>query len=393
VEAHRDEWDVLVHFAVSDTGIGVPAEWQGRIFDAFVQADGSHTRRHGGTGLGLSICSRMVGFMGGCMWIESQPGKGSTFHFTANLGIPASPTATASAPEPEFLAGLNVLVVDDNATNRRILQGTLLRWRMKPVLASGGPEALDILRRHARSGDRFALALLDAHMPDMDGFALARQIRDDPALAGPPVMMLSSLDMGSIGPDLRETGHYLVKPVTRGNLLTAILRVLGGGPPKPAPAPPPLRTTTERPLHILVADDNAVNRKVAARLLEKHGHSVVLSSDGAEALIALAGDTFDLVLMDVQMPVMDGYATTQAIRAAERGTTRHIPIVALTAHAMKGDREVCLQAGMDDYLGKPIRSQELEAVLLRLGRPRSNPTAPSPSEAVEELTPPGLSTS
>jgi two-component system sensor histidine kinase/response regulator len=375
VDVHEEEHDLKVHIAVSDTGMGVPPEWQGRIFDAFVQADGSHTRRQGGTGLGLSICSRLVGLMGGAMWVESVPGQGSTFHFTVNVAVPAATGASAHTPEPEALRGLPVLVVDDNATNRRILYETLVHWGMKPVLAGGGSEALDILRGHVRSGDRFALLLLDAHMPDMDGFTLATHIQEDPALVGPPIMMLSSLDIGSIRPELRETGHYVVKPVTRANLLSAILRVLGGEPQRLVPSRGAVPAATGRPLRILLAEDNAVNQKVAARLLEKLGHSVEVTSNGAEALAAFTRGAFDLILMDVQMPVMDGYGATLAIRAAEQGTPRHVPIVALTAHAMKGDREICLKAGMDDYLGKPIRPRELASVLERWGKPWPEATA------------------
>jgi len=227
---------------------------------------------------------------------------------------------------------------------------------MKPVLAGGGPEALDILRRHVRSGEPFALLLLDAHMPDMDGFTLAARIQEDPTLAGPRIMMLSSMDVASIRPELRETGHYVVKPVTRPNLLSAILRVLGEEPRRLVPARGALRAATGRPLRILLAEDNVVNQKVAARLLEKLGHSVEVSSNGAEALAAITRDAFDLILMDVQMPVMNGYDATLAIRAAEQGTPRRVPIVALTAHAMKGDREICLKAGMDDYLGNRFAS-------------------------------------
>jgi signal transduction histidine kinase/CheY-like chemotaxis protein len=375
VDAHEEKHGLTVHFAVADTGMGVPPEWQGRIFDAFVQADGSHTRRHGGTGLGLSICSRLVGFMGGGMWVESEAGRGSTFHFTVNFAIPSAPRSKAHIAEPEALRGLAVLVVDDNATNRRILYETLVRWRMKPVLAGGGAEALDILRQHARSGERFALVLLDAQMPDMDGFTLARQIQEDPALASPRIMMLSSLDIGSIEPELRETGAYLVKPVTRANLLSAILRVMGGEQPRVVPSRSAVRATTGRPLRILLAEDNVVNQKVAARLLEKQGHAVEVTSNGTEALAAFTRAAYDLVLMDVQMPVMNGYDATQAIRAAERGSDRHIPIVALTAHAMKGDRELCLKAGMDDYLGKPIHYQELVAVLERWSKPEMDEVA------------------
>jgi signal transduction histidine kinase/DNA-binding response OmpR family regulator len=390
VDAQEEKQGLKVHIAVSDTGMGVPAEWQGRIFDAFVQADGSHTRRQGGTGLGLSICSRLAGLMGGEMWLESVPGQGSTFHFTVCAAVPAATGARAHTPEPEALRGLPVLVVDDNPTNRRILHDTLVHWGMKPVLAGGGPEALDILRGQVRSGDRFALLLLDVHMPGMDGFSLAAHIQEDPALAGPRIMMLSSMDIGSIRPELRETGHYVVKPVTRANLLSAILRVLGGESPRLVPARGAVPAVTGRPLHILLAEDNVVNQKVAARLLEKLGHSVEVTSNGAEALAAFTRGAFDLILMDVQMPVMDGYDATLAIRAAEQGTLRHVPIVALTAHAMKGDREICLKAGMDDYLGKPIRPLELASVLERWGKPWPNPVVTLPKEAA--LTEPAKAT-
>jgi two-component system, sensor histidine kinase and response regulator len=371
VEAREEERGLRVHFAVSDTGIGIPPEWQDRIFDAFVQADGSYTRRHGGTGLGLSICTRLVDLTGGGMWVESKAGQGSTFHFTVNLLIATAPSVRVHSPKPQVLQDLAVLVVDDNATSRRILYETLVRWGMRPVLAGCGTEALDILRRRARSGDRFSLLLQDAHMPNTDCLTLSRQIQEDPMLACPRIMMLSSLDISSIVPELRETGQYVVKPVTRSNLMSAILRARGEEHQRLAPSRTILRATTEWPLHILLAEDNVVNQKVAARLLEKQGHSVEVASNGTEALAAFNCGTFDLILMDVQMPVMDGYDATQAIRALEHGTRRHIPIVALTAHAMKGDREICLKAGMDDYLGKPVRPQELAAVLKRWGKPRS----------------------
>jgi two-component system sensor histidine kinase/response regulator len=369
LEALEEEHAVTVHLAVFDTGIGIAPQWRDRIFDPFVQADGSHTRCHSGTGLGLSICSRLVGFMGGRMWLESELGQGSAFHFTAKFTVPDAPRAAAEMA-PESLHGLDVLVVDDNATNRRILYETLLRWHMKPVRADSATMALDTMRRFGEAGDRFALVLLDAHMPGVDGFALARLIQEDPALAGPRIMMLSSLDIGALDPELRESGRYLVKPVTRANLLGAILNVMGEAPRRQARSQSPPAARTGCPLHILLAEDNAVNQKVASRLLEKQGHSVEVAANGAEALAALARGAFDLVLMDVQMPVMNGYDATKAIRAAEQGTGRHMPVVALTAHAMKGDRDICLDAGMDDYLVKPIHPTELVDVIERQGRPR-----------------------
>jgi PAS domain S-box-containing protein len=368
LDAHEDERGLSVHLVVSDTGIGIAPEWKDRIFDAFVQADGSNTRCHSGTGLGLSICSRLVGLMGGRIWVESEEGRGSAFHFTATFDLPDGPRVTDRVSEPDLLHGLDVLVVDDNATSRRILCESLRRWRMRPVPADCAAMALDVLRGLARTGDRFPLVLLDAHMPVVDGFTLARQIQEDAALAGPRIMMLSSLDIKSLVPELRESGHYLVKPVTQANLLAAILNVLGEGRQQLAPSNSSPPAASVPPLHILLAEDNVVNQKVAASLLQKQGHAVEVARNGAEALAALTRERFDLILMDLQMPVMNGYDATKAIRAAERAGGRHVPIVALTAHAMKGDRETCLKAGMDDYLGKPIHPMELVAVIERWGR-------------------------
>ncbi len=373
------EAGLAVHFAVSDTGMGIAPEWQSRIFDAFVQADGSNTRRHGGTGLGLSICSRLVNFMGGRMWLESEEQRGSRFHFTATFALPSA--ASAQSPpgtDPDGLRGMPVLVVDDNATNRRILHETLAYWQMKPVLAADAGEAIELLHRHGRGGDRFDLVLVDAHMPGVDGFTLIRRIQEEPTLAGPRIVMLNSLDIASIEPELRGNSHFLIKPVTRGNLLHAILKALGKearGKEQPRSAPPDgnvLRSGT-RPLHILLAEDNAVNQKVAARLLERQGHSVEIAANGADALAAYSAGNFDLILMDVQMPQMNGYDATHAIRAEEAGTGRHVPIVAMTAHAMKGDREICLDAGMDDYMSKPIHPQELLSALARWIRQEAPP--------------------
>jgi two-component system, sensor histidine kinase and response regulator len=365
-EIRQQENTLTVHFAVSDTGIGISQEWKDQIFEAFVQADGSNTRRFGGTGLGLAICSRLVGLMAGRIWVDSEVGEGSVFHFTADFGVPAPYGRAAHSEDPEVLHGLEVLVVDDNATNLCILRETLVKWRMKPTLSSSGAGALDILRRRALLGEKFDLVLLDGQMPDMDGFAVARSIQEDPALAGPRIMMLSSVDVPSaLRADEMGLAHYVVKPVTRANLLKAILKVVGQRqqtgirPFRPAPS------HSARPLHILVAEDNLVNQRVATLLLTKDGHSVVLASNGVEAVDASAREPFDLILMDVQMPMMNGYEATRAIRKREELTRQHIPIVALTAHAMKGDREACVQAGMDDYLSKPIQSRELHEMLGR----------------------------
>ena len=362
LEAREEEHGLTVHLGVTDTGIGIAPEWQSRIFDAFVQADGSSTRCHGGTGLGLSICKRLVEFMGGRMWVESEVGQGSTFHFTARLGIPALTSARSRAAGPEFLKGLRVLAVDDNETHRRILSETLRGWAIETELADSAAQAMALLRRSAGS-EPFDLMLLDAQMPVVDGFTLAKQVRDEAVPAGPGILMLSSPDIGTLDRESRTLGHYVMKPVIRADLLRVMLKVLGEGSALAAPSSSHSAQNAGRPLQILLAEDNIVNQKVAARLLEKQGHSVEIAANGADALAALARRDFDLVLMDVQMPVMNGYDATERIRAAERQSGRHIPIVALTAHAMKGDRETCVQAGMDDYIAKPIHPRELAAVL------------------------------
>jgi signal transduction histidine kinase/DNA-binding response OmpR family regulator len=368
-EVSREENRIALQFTVSDTGIGVSPEWRERIFEAFVQADASTTRSYGGTGLGLAICSRLVALMGGRIWLESQIGKGSVFHFTVKLGISASERRAGRNAEPEALHGLSVLVVDDNATNRRILQATLTGWRMKPVLADSGDRALEILRSHARAKEPFDLILLDAQMPEMDGFTLAKRIREDPTLTGPKIMMVSSMDVKLISSDFSELGltHYVVKPVTRVNLLKAILKVMAPSPAEAIQQPRAAEPNALPALHILVAEDNIVNQRVAQLLLKKEGHSVVLVTNGSEALDALARESFDLILMDVQMPVLNGYETTREIRKREETGGHHTPIIALTAHAVKGDREICLDSGMDDYLSKPIQARDLHAKLVRWG--------------------------
>ncbi|MBZ5610578.1 MAG: response regulator [Acidobacteriia bacterium] len=367
LEAQAREGGISAHFAVSDTGIGISQEWSERIFGAFVQVDGSNKRLYGGTGLGLAISARLVSLMGGRIWVDSQPGRGSTFHFTVNFLTSACGEKAPEAAQPDVLRGLRVLVVDGNATSRRILENTLRGWQARPVLAGSPEEALEILRRRSAGPERIQLLLLDAHPQGTDGCALARRIHEDPALACPSVLMLSTLDLGTLGVNQRRPVQYLVKPVTAPNLLKAMLKALGEIPPGPVAPRQPAAASAGRRLHILLAEDNPVNQKVASALLAKEGHSVVLTATGREALEALKRETFDLILMDVQMPGMNGYEATRAIRAEEQQSGGHIPIVALTAHAMKGDREICLGAGMDDYIGKPINRGELEAVLQRWG--------------------------
>jgi len=362
-----------LHFTVNDTGIGIPVEKQQTIFDAFSQADGSTTRQYGGTGLGLSISLRLVKLMGGRIWLDSTPGEGSTFHFTAEFDVqPESKATTVTVPQVDPV-DVTVLIVDDNATNRRILQETTAGWGMRPTAVGSGSAALDTMERANGAGQAFSLLLLDANMPEMDGFTVVERMRRTPALAGSIVLMLTSAGRRRDAARCRELGiaAYLVKPIRSADLLKAVQRALGM-----STVPVERRGLITRhslregcrPLHVLLAEDDLINQKLAVRLLEKHGHAIQVAGDGRAAVDALdaaerGGRPFDLVLMDVQMPVMDGLAATAAIREREKGTSRHIPIIAMTAHALKGDRERCLAAGMDGYVSKPIQAAALLAAL------------------------------
>jgi len=364
----------LLHFSVIDTGIGILPERQATIFEAFAQADSSMTRRYGGTGLGLTISCHLVEMMGGRIWVDSEVGRGSSFHFTANFGLVKEPAVKAKPSKSVDLEGLPVLVVDDNATNRLILERTLQNWHMLPTLAEGGRSALAALERARQAGTDFRMILTDAQMPDMDGFTLVERIKQNPAFAGAIIMMLTSAGQRGDASRCRELGimAYLTKPIKQSDLLEAVTTVLGSSSPETGR--PPLVTRhslreARRMLRILLVEDNAVNRVLAVRLLEKRGHSVAVARNGREALAIWGSSEFsglDAVLMDVQMPEMNGFEATAAIREKEKLLGTHVPIIAMTAHAMKGDEEQCLAAGMDGYVSKPIKPEDLFAAIERL---------------------------
>jgi two-component system, sensor histidine kinase and response regulator len=362
----REENAAVLHVRVRDTGIGIPPEKQSLMFQAFTQADSSMSRRYGGTGLGLAISAQLVQMMGGRIWLESEPGKGSTFHFTARWGLqPESAVVRGRAPaNPDLLWQMPVLIVDDNATNRHILEEMLLHWGMQPLAVEGGKQALREMERAVGENRPYKLILLDAMMPEMDGFTLAEKIGQHKELTDAKLMMLSSA-----GPsvDAARSRHLklircLTKPVKQSTLLDAItVAVEGPGPEIKAPLDKSAFATHS--LRVLLAEDGLVNQRVAVELLYRRGHQVTVVTNGREAVDTWQNhrDAFDLVLMDIQMPEMDGYHATASIRAVEKalGLTRRIPIVAMTANAMKGDRNICLAAGMDGYVAKPVRAKEL----------------------------------
>jgi signal transduction histidine kinase/DNA-binding response OmpR family regulator len=368
----------LLRFTVTDTGIGIPAEKQKLIFDPFSQADTSTTRKFGGTGLGLTISARLVGMMGGRIWLDSEAGRGSKFHFTAAFKI-AEKQRVINRAAPSFIpAGVRVLVVDDNDTNRRILEEALHRWGMQPVLADSGAAGLLALSAALEAANSYDLILSDVHMPAMDGFAFVEEMRRLPELNTTAVIMLTSAGYRADSALLKELGvaSYLTKPVRLEQLRDLIGRVLQGTATPSAvlrdrnfDSPPATAISSVGGLHVLVAEDNLVNQTLATRLLERRGHHVVIANNGLEALAALERDRYDVVLMDVQMPEMDGLDATALIREKERPGGKRQPIIALTAHAMKGDEERCIDAGMDGYLTKPIRAKELFSLLERLCQP------------------------
>jgi signal transduction histidine kinase/CheY-like chemotaxis protein len=366
----------MLHFVVNDTGPGIPEAKRRMIFEPFTQADDSTQRRFGGTGLGLTISSRLIKLMGGEIWVETgADGRGSAFHFTACFGLHEERLVKPAPAALRALSGLRLLIVDDNATNRRLLEKVLRKWSIEAVTAAGGAEALEILRRGDEGPDAIRLILLDSQMPGMDGLETARRIREELGVSVPVILLRS---MGSSGDAARRRKagihSYLNKPLRQEELLAAICEAIGAAT---SPAPPPAEIAENAPksgspLRVLLAEDNPVNRTLAVRLLEREGYQVKVACDGREALAAFEADPFDLALVDIQMPELDGFEVTAAIRRHEAQHGGHLPIIAMTAHAMKGDDERCRAAGMDGYVSKPIIAgrlfDEMESVLAASSR-------------------------
>lgn len=378
----QTDHQVELQFCVSDTGIGIPPEKQEKVFEAFEQADASTTRHYGGTGLGLAIVRRLVELMGGRTWVESRVGEGSRFYFTARLEICDDAPVERPQPRRGALKGTRALVVDDNATNRRIVEEILASWEVQSTCCASAAEAIQQLRTAFRGGKPFELLLSDLNMPEMDGFMMLEQIRRDPSLAGIVAILLTSSDRAQDAMRCAQLGveQRLMKPIKQSELHDAILdamgievRTAGAGLAADAALP------TTRPLRILLAEDSLVNQRLAVGLLERHGHRITIANNGREALEMAAQDGFDVILMDVQMPELDGLSATQQIRERERTTGRHVPIVAMTAHALKGDRERCLAAGMDEYVSKPVRERQL---LTALGTVLGEELPPLPEESM-----------
>jgi len=345
-----------LHFSVRDTGIGIDEEKQGVVFRAFEQADSSTTRKYGGTGLGLAICAKLVSLMQGDIWVESKLDVGSAFQFTARYGIATKPVVQRPALQPEQLTGLRVLVVDDNGNNRRILEETLRGWDVDCVSVASGSASLDALTSGDSKGREFDLMLLDVRMPDMTGFEVVEHLRSEKIAKKTAILLLVSDDRQGDTQRCQQLGinGRLLKPIKQNELLNSFSQVLDL-------APLPVRKA--KACHLLLAEDSLVNQKLAVALLEKRGHHITVVSNGRDAVKEACSGQFDLVLMDVQMPLLDGLEATEQIRRKEKASGMHVPIVAMTAHAMKGDRERCLAAGMDDYLSKPIRADEMYGII------------------------------
>jgi signal transduction histidine kinase/DNA-binding response OmpR family regulator len=370
----REKSDVLLHFSVSDTGIGIPAERLNSIFNSFEQADTSTTRKYGGTGLGLTICSRLIELMGGKIWVESTPGAGTVFHFTTAMQVSTQTRRDVNLEALGDLEKLRVLVVDDNKTNRRILEKMLSNWHMDPTLAEAAHQGLDTLRNAFEARLPFDLIISDVNMPEMDGFDFVEKIKSKPELATIPIILLTSSNRSGDKQRCYDLGAqaHLVKPVRQSRMLDVIVTSIGVETiirkHDAQHSDKDSESVTTGPLNILLAEDNKVNQKFALRVLDKAGHITTVVNNGREAVDAMGDNKFDVILMDVQMPEMDGYEATAEIRRLEQQAGTHIPIIALTAHAMKGDREKCLEAGMDGYITKPIKSKTLLAEITNVMR-------------------------
>lgn len=365
---------VTLHFTVTDTGIGIPDDKVDKVFEAFEQVDNSSTRQYAGTGLGLAITIQLVRKMGGDVWAESRLGMGSSFHFTVCLDISKGTTRQRGIRERVNLKDLPVLVVDDNRTNRRILQETLSNWGMKPTAVEDGKEALRAVTDANRRGTPFSLALIDYVLPEMDGFQLTERINSSPDSSIATIVMLTSGGQRGDAARCMELGisAYLIKPVKQSDLLAAIIRTFQSQSEGNRIVKLTTRHTlreNHKSLRILLAEDNPVNRKLAVRVLEKMGHRITVAENGKEAVDAVDREAFNVVLMDVQMPIMDGLEATRSIREKESHSGGHIPIVAMTAHAMKGDEERCLLAGMDAYVSKPVKFNELFSAIDSVANP------------------------
>jgi len=363
----KTEKEATLLFSVRDTGIGIPEDKHEDIFKEFSQADGSTTRRFGGTGLGLAISTRLVNLMNGKIWVDSQPGEGSIFHFTVRLGIGQDASPKIDAGEVD-IESMPVLIVDDNATNRLILDEALANWGLRPTSVAGGKEALALLTESTAAGKTFPLILLDVHMPELDGFSLAAEIRRNAAWSESAIVMLTSAGLRGDASRCKQldVAAYLTKPIKQSNLLETIMKVRGpkrAGEEKSA-ADADRTVESDRPrLDVLVAEDNIVNQHVILNHLKKRDCAIVLVDTGRKAVEAFEQKRFDLVLMDVEMPEMNGLEATSLIRKKEGRGADRTPIIAMTAHAMKGDREKCLSAGMDEYISKPISSERLFEIL------------------------------
>jgi two-component system sensor histidine kinase/response regulator len=368
----QDQSGARLVFSVVDTGIGIAAENLSKVFQEFEQADASTTRKFGGTGLGLAISSRLVQLMKGRIWVESELGQGSKFHFEIPLEIDRVKQATPRFESHVDIHGVRVLIVDDNATNRRILKDMLTNWGMNPTTASGGALAIQALRDANEEQDAFQLLISDVNMPGMDGIMLAQAIIEQSLLNPASVIMLTSGARPDDTNNLEQIGVslHLLKPAKQSEVYDAVVSSLSAigvttQSPKTTPALAPVGPQVPE-LKVLLAEDNLVNQKLAIGILEKLGHRVTVASNGVEALEMIAESEYDIVFMDVQMPEMDGFAATRELRRREAATQKHLPVVAMTAHAMKGDRENCLESGMDDYLGKPIRLKDVSEKLAEL---------------------------